>query len=185
MFQKLCSLCILSFSFGKLAFPGSLDCTQPRLGGFICLVFTAQEGGGYFAHYFIFIFFGHTHSIWMFPGQGWNPSHSCDPRHSCDITGSLTCCPTAEIPAHLFTDGNIETQRGEATDSKEDQLCGVTRLERDGVLCLSTLRFCVTPSQTSPLTIPPKEPSPVIFSFSACCLLCNRDRNLHSLIGLF
>ena len=33
---------------------------------------------------FLFIYLGHTHDIWKFPGQGLNPSHSCS-HH-----GSLT-----------------------------------------------------------------------------------------------
>ena len=27
---------------------------------------------------FFFQFYGHTHSIWKYPGQGLNASHSCD-----------------------------------------------------------------------------------------------------------
>ena len=44
-------------------------------------------------HFFIFYlfiyFFGHTCSIWTFPGQGSNLSHSCNLRHSCGNAGSL------------------------------------------------------------------------------------------------
>ena len=29
-------------------------------------------------------FFGYTHSIWKFPGQGLNPSHRCNQHHSCN-----------------------------------------------------------------------------------------------------
>lgn len=36
-----------------------------------------------------FFLFGHTHGIRKFPGQGSNPSHSCDLRHSFSNTGSL------------------------------------------------------------------------------------------------
>ena len=39
----------------------------------------------FFSSFFFFFFFnGHTHSIWRFPGQGWNPSHcsrSLNPLH--------------------------------------------------------------------------------------------------------
>ena len=36
--------------------------------------------------------FGCTHGIRTFPGQGSNPSHSCDPGHSHGNAGSLTHC---------------------------------------------------------------------------------------------
>ena len=39
---------------------------------------------------FFFSFFGHTHGIWKFPGQGSNPSHCFDLHHSCSNTRSLT-----------------------------------------------------------------------------------------------
>ena len=39
-----------------------------------------------------FFSFGHTHGIWKFPGQEWNPSHSCDLCHSCSNAKSLTHC---------------------------------------------------------------------------------------------
>ena len=35
-------------------------------------------------------FFGLIHSIWNFPGQGLNPSCSCNLCHSCSNTRSLT-----------------------------------------------------------------------------------------------
>ena len=41
-----------------------------------------------------FKFFGHTHSMWKFSGQGWNPCHSSDPSHCSDNTRSLTHCAT-------------------------------------------------------------------------------------------
>ena len=44
------------------------------------------------------LFFGHTHSIWKFPGQRLNPSHICNPHHSCSNTRSLTHCATAGAP---------------------------------------------------------------------------------------
>ena len=34
--------------------------------------------------------FSHTRGTWKLPGQGSNPSHSCDLGHSCGIAGSLT-----------------------------------------------------------------------------------------------
>ena len=41
---------------------------------------------------FVFSLFGHTHSIWKFPGQGSNPSQSCNLHHSCSNTRPLTHC---------------------------------------------------------------------------------------------
>lgn len=41
---------------------------------------------------FFFSSFSHTHSMWKYPGQRSNPSHSC--RHA----GSLTRCKTAGAP---------------------------------------------------------------------------------------
>ena len=38
------------------------------------------------------LFFGCTRGIWKFPGQGLNPSHSCDLCHSWGNAGSLTHC---------------------------------------------------------------------------------------------
>lgn len=40
----------------------------------------------------------HTHGIWMFPGQGLNPSHSFDLDHSCSRARSLTHCATVGTP---------------------------------------------------------------------------------------
>ena len=45
-----------------------------------------------FWHNDFFFFFGHTLSIWTFPGQGLNPSQSCKLHHSCSNTRSLTHC---------------------------------------------------------------------------------------------
>ena len=42
-------------------------------------------------------FFGHTCSMWKFPGQRWNPRHSSDPNHCGDNATSLTCCATGEL----------------------------------------------------------------------------------------
>ena len=36
-----------------------------------------------------YIFYGHTHGIWKFLGQGSNLSHSCDLQCSCGITRSF------------------------------------------------------------------------------------------------
>ena len=38
---------------------------------------------------FFFFFNGCSHSLWRFPGQGLNPSHSFDLHHSYSNTGSL------------------------------------------------------------------------------------------------
>ena len=43
--------------------------------------------------------FGHTWSMWKFPGQGSNPSHSSDPSHCRDNAGSLTRYTTWDLNA--------------------------------------------------------------------------------------
>ena len=47
---------------------------------FVCFVFVSLG------------FFGCTHSIWKFLGQGSNPNHSSGPSHCSDIPGSLIPC---------------------------------------------------------------------------------------------
>ena len=42
--------------------------------------------------FFFFSFFGHTYSARQFPGQGSNPSCTCDLSHSCSSAGSLVRC---------------------------------------------------------------------------------------------
>lgn len=44
----------------------------------------------FFFLFFVFFFFSHTRSIWKFPGQELNPSHSWDIGHSCGDARSLT-----------------------------------------------------------------------------------------------
>ena len=41
---------------------------------------------------FIYLIIGYTRSVWKFPGQGSNPSHSSD------NTRSLACGATRELP---------------------------------------------------------------------------------------
>ena len=43
------------------------------------------------------LFWPHPQHV-VFPGQGSNPSCTCDLRHSCSNTGSLTHCATARTP---------------------------------------------------------------------------------------
>ena len=38
----------------------------------------------------IFVFFGHIHGTWKFPGQGSNLNRGCNWRHNCSNAGSLT-----------------------------------------------------------------------------------------------
>ena len=45
----------------------------------------------------LILFFGCTHGMQNFPGQGLNPSHSSDPGHCSDNTGSLTHCATRKL----------------------------------------------------------------------------------------
>ena len=44
-----------------------------------------------------YLFFGHSHSIWKFLGQGSNPCHSSNPSHCSDTTRFLTHCATKEL----------------------------------------------------------------------------------------
>ena len=37
----------------------------------------------------LFFFFGHTHGMWKFPGQGSNPQHGSDPNHRYEILNLL------------------------------------------------------------------------------------------------
>uniref|UniRef100_A0A4X1VAI2 Uncharacterized protein n=1 Tax=Sus scrofa TaxID=9823 RepID=A0A4X1VAI2_PIG len=46
---------------------------------------------------FCLFVFGCTHSMWKFPGQGWNPCHSSVPGRCSDNTRSLTCYITREL----------------------------------------------------------------------------------------
>ena len=46
---------------------------------------------------FFFLFSGHAHGIWKFPGQGSNLHHSSDWGHCSDNAGSLNCCATGEL----------------------------------------------------------------------------------------
>lgn len=41
--------------------------------------------------------FGRTQSMWKFPGQGSNPSHSSNQNHFIDNAVFLTCCATREL----------------------------------------------------------------------------------------
>ena len=52
-----------------------------------------------FTFFFSFFFFlSCPCSIWKFPGQGLNPSHSHDLHHSCGNTRSSTLCTTVGTP---------------------------------------------------------------------------------------
>ena len=50
-----------------------------------------------FCFCFCLLFFGHTCSMWKFPGQGSNPSHSSNQSHSSDNARSLTHWATREL----------------------------------------------------------------------------------------
>ena len=52
-----------------------------------------------------FFLFQPALSIWKFPGQGSNLSHSCDLHHSCGNTSSLTHCTTVGTLAHFILKG--------------------------------------------------------------------------------
>ena len=51
---------------------------------------------------FFFLFFSHTCGIWKFPGQGSNPSQSCDLCCSCSKARSLTHCATVVTPINRY-----------------------------------------------------------------------------------
>ena len=53
-------------------------------------------------NFFFFLFFGCTHSMWKFQGQGLNMSHSSDPSHSSDNTRPLTHLAIRELPNTSF-----------------------------------------------------------------------------------
>ena len=50
----------------------------------------------------IYIFFGHTCSMWKFLGHGWNLHHSSDLSHSSDNARSLTHCTTKNSHVLIF-----------------------------------------------------------------------------------
>ena len=50
-------------------------------------------------------FNGCNHSMWNFPGNGWNPCHNSEPSNCNDSTGSLTHCTTRELP--LFSSKSL------------------------------------------------------------------------------
>ena len=52
--------------------------------------------------FFFFFFSRHTCSMQKFPGQGSNPSHSCNQSHSSDNARSLNCWATRELPGPHF-----------------------------------------------------------------------------------
>ena len=114
----------------------------------------------YLFHSFFF-FFGHTHSMWKFPGQGWNLYHSSNWSHSRDNAGSLTPWATRELPLSfffltwkglyrfssvLFSSFQLRTE----VHGCGDDLFGVTKLARtpDFYLCpwLLVLHFTLYPT---------------------------------------
>ena len=62
-----------------------------------------------FFSFFFFFLFGCSSGIWMFPGQGLNPSCSLGLCHRYDHPGSLTHCTTAGTPPVLLIVGSILT----------------------------------------------------------------------------
>ena len=51
--------------------------------------YSCSEG---FFFFFFLSFYGHTHATWTFPGEGLNPSHSCDLCCNFDTLDPLTRC---------------------------------------------------------------------------------------------
>ena len=54
------------------------------------LIWDSKQETHTFVLIFFFFFFWLPHDMGKFPGQGSNPSCSCDLGHSCGNTGSLT-----------------------------------------------------------------------------------------------
>ena len=52
---------------------------------------------------FILFYFGYTHSMWKFLGQGSNPHHSSNPSHCLGNARSLTHCATGELEIFLYS----------------------------------------------------------------------------------
>ena len=74
-------------------FPGTLhSCVRIWLGhcGLLCLISPT------IFFYILFCLFGHAHSMWKFPGQGWNPSYSSEDAES------LTTRPPGNSPNYIL-----------------------------------------------------------------------------------
>ena len=56
----------------------------------------------YSYYYYLLLLFGHAQGMWKFPGQGSNPSRSCDLLHSCGNAPSLTHCTTKEVQGWIL-----------------------------------------------------------------------------------
>ena len=54
-------------------------------------------------HFIVSFFYGHTHGIWKFPGQGVNVNPSCDLCHSCGNARSFNPLRRAEDQTHAST----------------------------------------------------------------------------------
>ena len=54
--------------------------------------------------FFSSLFFDHAHSMWKFPGQGWNSYHSSNLSHCSDNVISLSHCATREPPHKFLSD---------------------------------------------------------------------------------
>ena len=71
--------------------------TQKRSKGHGCNYGIKCYGGDRSKDLFFFFFFGHTHGIWKFPGQGSNPSLHFNLCHGCGNARSLTHCAGPRI----------------------------------------------------------------------------------------
>ena len=52
-------------------------------------------------HSSVLFLYGHTQGMWKFPGQGLNPSHSCDLNHRCGTATPPTHCAALGIESVL------------------------------------------------------------------------------------
>ena len=94
-----------------------------------------------------FFFSSHTHNIQKFPGQGSNPSWSCELRHSCGNTGSLTHYAIAATPTiQLFKWTKILTD----TSPKKDRRMAKKHMKRNSTSV--ALRKCISKPQWNTTT---------------------------------
>ena len=64
---------------------------------------------------FLFFFFGCSHSMWKFSGQGSNLCHSSDLSSCYDNARSLACCATRELPQIIIPVGVCYKKKPEKT----------------------------------------------------------------------
>ena len=102
-FSSIISLLILLPSYSVFSFKKLL--TYQRLTGLrliLCLTFLSLFLPVFGSVYWYFFFFGHDHSMYEFPGEGSNMSHSSDLSHGNDNARSLTTRPPGNSPGDVL-----------------------------------------------------------------------------------